>query len=76
MIMMKQPVQVLSVQFTLIPQKQNNFNKQYKQNIHLRVLVTLLIFILTWHQYTEVETRREKKGREMKRKKEANFRVS
>lgn len=43
--MMKKPVQVFSVQFALIPQIQNNFNKQYRQNTHLRVLVTLLSFI-------------------------------
>lgn len=44
--MMKKPVQVFSVQFALIPQIQNNFNKQYRQNTHRRVLVTLLSFIL------------------------------
>jgi hypothetical protein len=58
--MMKHPVQTFPVQFTPIPQIQNHFNKQYKYNNHLRVLTTLLICILTWHQYTGVETWREK----------------
>lgn len=54
--MIKEPVQVFSVQFTLIPQIQTNFKKQYRHNTHLRVLVTLLSFILTWFQYTEIDT--------------------